>query len=77
MVTTPGCYNDLGEVWSGLKRLSHDVSKSNQERNCRGRPRGRFIKFTRSASVAQGSLVQILSADLSTVHQAMLWQCPT
>ena len=34
-------------------------------------------KFVHSALAAQGSLVQILGADLHTAHQAMLWWHPT
>ena len=38
------------------------------------RPCGAMVKFARSASVAQGSLVWILGVDLHTSCQAMLWQ---
>ena len=37
---------------------------------------GTVVKFMHSASVAWGSLVQILGVDLHTVHQAMLWWHP-
>ena len=40
----------------------------------RDRPGGTAIKFTGSASVAQGSPVQIPAVDLHTTCQAMLWQ---
>ena len=42
----------------------------------RGWPTGIVVKFMCSASVAQGSCVQILGADLHTTHQVMLWQHP-
>ena len=41
------------------------------------RPRGQVVKLTGSTSAAQGSLVWILSSDLCTAHQAMLWWHPT
>ena len=37
-----------------------------------GRPGGTVVEFACSASVAQGSLVQILGVDLCTAWQAML-----
>ena len=37
---------------------------------------GQVVKFVRSASAAQGSLVQILGADPCTAQQAMLWRHP-
>ena len=40
----------------------------------RGQPNGAVVMFTRSALVAQGSLVQIPGADLRTTSQAMLGQ---
>ncbi len=40
----------------------------------RGQPGGVAVKFVRSASVAQGLLVQTLGADLGTTYQAVLWQ---
>ena len=42
----------------------------------RGQPSGVVVKFVRSPSLAQGSWIQILGADLHTTHQIMLWQCP-
>ena len=42
-----------------------------------GQPGGVVVKFMHSASAAQGLQVQILSFDLHTTHQAMLWQRPT
>ena len=39
-----------------------------------GRPGGTVVRFACSPSVARGSPVQILGADLCTTHQAMLWQ---
>ena len=42
-----------------------------------GWPGGVVVKFTHSASVAQGLQVHILGADLHDIHQATLWQCPT
>ena len=44
------------------------------EKQLRGQPHGLVVGFTLSASVAQGSLFQILSVDLRTTCQAMLWQ---
>ena len=38
---------------------------------------GQVLKFVHSVSAAQSSLVWILSVDLHTTHQAMLWQHPT
>ena len=38
-----------------------------------GQLSGVVVKFTSSASAAQGSQVQILGTDLYTAHQAMLW----
>ena len=35
------------------------------------------VEFVCSASVAQGSQVQIPGVDLYTAHQAILWQRPT
>ena len=43
----------------------------------RGQPGGIVVKFAHSASVAQGSQVWILGADLHTTHQAVLWWHPT
>ena len=40
----------------------------------RGWPSGVAVKFTRSASVPQGSPVQIPGTDICTAYQAMLWQ---
>ena len=40
----------------------------------KGQPSGLEVMFACSASVAQGSLVQIPGADLCTAYQAMLWQ---
>ena len=40
-------------------------------------PGGMVVKFTRSASVAQGLWVQIPGADLHTAHQATPWWHPT
>ena len=37
-------------------------------------PSGAVVKFARSASVAQGSLVWIPGADLCTAWHTMLWQ---
>ena len=45
--------------------------------NNMGLPGGTVVEFTRSASVARGSQVQIPGADLHIAHQAMLWQHPT
>ena len=42
-----------------------------------GWPSGIEVKFMLSVTVAQDSQVQILGADLCTVHQAMLWWHPT
>ena len=42
-----------------------------------GQPGGLVVKYTRSASVAQGWRVLILVMDPHTAHQAMLWQHPT
>ena len=42
-----------------------------------GQPSGIAVKFTYSALVARGLLVQILSADLCIAYQAMLWRHPT
>ena len=42
-----------------------------------GQPGDIVVKFTHTASVAQGSQVQILGADLHITHQAMLRQRPT
>ena len=42
-----------------------------------GWPGGIVVKCAHPASVAQGSWVQILGADLHIAHQAMLWQHPT
>ena len=42
-----------------------------------GQPRGQVVKYTHSASAAQGSLVRILGADMAPAHQAMLWWHPT
>ena len=39
-----------------------------------GQPGGAAVKFTRPASAAWGSPVQIPGADLCTACQAMLWQ---
>ena len=36
-----------------------------------------MVRFMGSASVAQGSWVQILGMNLHTTHQATLWQHPT
>ena len=43
-------------------------------REPRGLPGGIAVKFVCSASVAQGSPVQILGTDLYTAYQAILWQ---
>ena len=42
----------------------------------RGQPGGVVVKFTCSASAAQGSRVQIPGTDLYPAHQATLWQHP-
>lgn len=42
-----------------------------------GQPGGVMVKFAHSASVAQGSQLQISGMDLYTTHQAMLWWLPT
>ena len=39
-----------------------------------GQPGGAVVRFTHSASLARGSPVWILGADLHTAWQAMLWQ---
>ena len=49
---------------------------SKKERS-RGWPGGAVVKFMYSASVAQGSRVQIPGTDLHTAHQAMLKWRPT
>ena len=36
-----------------------------------------MVKFMCSVSVAWGLHVWILDMDLNTIHQAMLWRCPT
>ena len=41
-----------------------------------GRPGGIVVKFTQSLSAPQGSLVQILGADLALL-QAIVWRRPT
>ena len=41
-----------------------------------GQPCGQVVKVAHSTSVAWGSLVPILGADLHTVHRAMLWRHP-
>ena len=43
-----------------------------KEGEFRGQRSGAAVKFTGSASVAWGSLVQILGVDLRTAYQAML-----
>ena len=50
------------------------VTKSTEKPRNWGWPSGVVVKFSHSAAVAQGSLVQILGADLHTAWQAMLWQ---
>ena len=47
------------------------------KRVSQGQPCGIVVKFMHSALAAQGSWVQILGVDLSTTHQAMLWQRTT
>ena len=42
----------------------------------RGWPGGIVVKFAHSATVVQGSPLQILDTDLHTTHQAMLWWHP-
>ena len=51
--------------------------ESKQRAGKRGRLCGIVVKSTRSASVAQGLWVPILSVDLHTTHKVMPWQHPT
>ena len=45
-----------------------------KEREKGGQLCGAVVKFAHSASVAQGSLVQMPGTNLHTAYQAMLWQ---
>ena len=48
-----------------------------QKQKCRGRPYGRVVKFTHSASVAQGFAGSNPGRGHGTAHQAMLKRHPT
>ena len=47
-----------------------------ESKSC-GLPSGIVVKFTPSASAAQGPQVWIPGVDLHTTYEAMLWQCHT
>ena len=51
--------------------------RDKQKTNARGRPRGRVVKFARSASAAQGFAGSDPGRGHGTAHQAMLRQHPT
>ena len=57
-------------MWSKIDFLS----KTQKSINYGGQPSGTAVKFARSTSVAQGSLVWILGAHLRTACPAVLWQ---
>ena len=42
-----------------------------------GQPGGTAVKFTRSASVAQGSLVRIPGVDMAPLGTSCCGRCPT
>ena len=48
-----------------------------QHSKCRGWPSGTAAKCTRSASVSQGSQVQILGADMAPLGKPCCGRCPT
>ena len=51
-----------------------NIKHSSQKLHQRGWPGGTAVKFTRSASAAQGTPVWIPGTDLRTACQDMLWQ---
>ena len=51
---------------------SKDLKSTGFKTHLKCRSSDAAVKFTPFASAAQGSLVQILGADLLTAHQAML-----
>ena len=61
---------DKHSSWDSLLDLRFKVLNF----NCWGQPRDIVVKFSCSASVAQGSPVRILGVDLCTTCQATLWQ---
>ena len=67
-----------GQGFTESKRWEHKSKEQNISLSTTpgGRPSGRVVKFTRSASVARGSPVQIPGLDLHTACQAMLTDVP-
>ena len=63
-------------VWLSSPNLGY-IFSSVKAQLVVGCPDGAPLKSMYSASAAQGLHVQILGADLHTVHQAMLWWRPT
>ena len=55
-------------------KLMRHMKMQDKNKIKRGQLGGVVVKFVCSALVAQGSWVQITSADLHTAHQTMMWR---
>ena len=67
-------YTSIGELFSYMNYMPIMLLQNNEKR---GQPSGIVVRFTHSASAAQGLPVWIPGADLHTTYQPMLWQHPT
>ena len=62
---------------SSNRRKKRQFEKWERKDWRRGQPRGPVVKFTRSASAAQGFAGSDPGYGRGTAHQAMLGRCPT
>ena len=67
----------VGQKVALFQTYFHRHKKVSKDYLFRGRPGGTEVKFTCSASVAQGLPVQILGADMASLVKPCCGRCPT